>query len=102
MTAEVVFNFVRFSESIVAVEGFLLPSASALVENSGQFSVFVFDPGTSTVSKRKIRTGGVRENEIAVLEGLEPGEIVATAGVTFLRDGQEVTLLGEELVRIAP
>ena len=102
MTAEVVFNFVRFSESIVDVEGFLLPIAAALVENSGQFSVFVFDPGTSTVSKRKIRTGGVRENEIAVLEGLEPGEIVATAGVTFLRDGQKVTLLGEELVRIAP
>ena len=35
------------------------------------------------------------ENKIAVTEGLSEGEIVATAGVHFLRDGQQVRLLEE-------
>jgi len=51
------------------------------------------------VNKRPILIGGVRDNEIAVLEGLEEGEIIATAGVPFLRDGQPVTLLDEQLIR---
>ncbi len=101
MTAEVVFALSR-DDSIVDVEGHLLPIAAALVEGDRRFSVFVFDPETSTVRKRQVTTGGVRDNEIAVLEGLESGEIVATAGVTFLRDGQEVTLLDEDLVHRAP
>jgi len=102
MTAEVTFRFSRDTGSIVDVAGFLLPIASALIESDDTVSVFVFDPGTSTVSKRKVRPGDVRDNDIAILEGLESGEIVATAGVTFLRDGQEVMLLDEELVRHAP
>ena len=51
------------------------------------------------MTRREIRQGGVRENAIAVLEGLEEGEIIATAGVSFLRDGQKVTLLDERLMR---
>ena len=35
------------------------------------------------------------ENKIAVTEGLSEGEIVATAGVHFLRDGQQVRVLEE-------
>ncbi len=54
------------------------------------------------MSKRPIRTGGVRENDVAVLEGLEEGEIIATAGVPFLRDGQQVTLLEHGRLRTAP
>ena len=80
----------------------MIPIAAVLPEASSRFSVFVFDAESSTVSKRAIRTGGVGDNTIAVLEGLEAGEIIATAGVAFLGDGQQVTLLGRELVRSAP
>ncbi len=102
MTAEVHFSIRRLEGSVADVEGYLLPMAAALVEGDGVFSVFVYDPETSTVSRRPIRTGGVRDNDIAVLEGVEPGEIVATAGVTFLRDGQVVTLLDRNLFRNTP
>ena len=74
---------------------------SALAEAGDEFSVFVFDPGTSTLEKRAVRTGGVRDNDVAVLEGLNEGDIIATAGVPFLRDGQEVRLLDEQLIRSA-
>ena len=37
----------------------------------------------------------VSENEIIAVEGLQPGDRVASAGVTFLREGQTVKLLSE-------
>jgi RND family efflux transporter MFP subunit len=102
MTAEVTFSMPREDHGIVVVEGFLIPIAAAVAEANDEFSVFVFDPQSSTVSKRSVRLGGVRDNDVAVLDGLASGDIIATAGVTFLRDGQTVTLLDEQLVRNAP
>jgi len=102
MTAEVSFSIPRNEAGIAEVDGFLIPLAAALAEADNQFSVFVFDPASSTVSKRAIRTGGVRDNDVAVLDGLSAGEIIATAGVTFLREGQTVSLLDGRLVRHAP
>lgn len=102
MTAEVTFSVPRFEGGLVGLEGFLIPIAAAFAEADDRFCVFVYDPETSTVSKRPIRTGGVRENDVAVLEGLEEGEIIATAGVPFLRDGQQVTLLERGRLRTAP
>ena len=99
MTAEVHFKLPREAGALTGFEGLLIPMAAALAEADDRFSVFVYDPGTSTVSKRSVRTGGVRDNSVAVLEGLEEGEVVATAGVAFLSDGQSVTLLAEHLMR---
>ena len=80
----------------------MIPIAAVLPEADNAFSVFVFDGETSTVSKRPVKTGGVGANNVAILEGLAEGDIIATAGVSFLADGQRVTLLDEELVRNAP
>lgn len=61
-----------------------------------QASVFVFDAKTSTVKRRKVSIGGIRENQIIILDGVEPGDLLAAAGVSFLTDGQEVALLSSE------
>lgn len=98
MTAEVVFSLPREAEG-AETDSVLIPLAAALPELEDRFSVFVFDPATSTVVKRAIRAVGTRENEIAVVEGLDDGDVIATAGVSFLRDGQPVTLLDERLNR---
>jgi RND family efflux transporter MFP subunit len=97
MTAEVGFGIARDASGLSGLEGFLIPIGAALAEADDRFSVFVYDPGSSTVVKTPIQTGGVRDNDIAVLEGLAEGDVIATAGVSFLRDGQPVTLLGDEL-----
>ena len=99
---EVTFSVRRGEEDMVSAPGFLIPVAAALAEADNSFSAFVFDPETSTVHKKSIRLGGVVYNDIVVLEGLAEGDIVATAGVSFLSDGQQVTLLDEQLVRNAP
>jgi len=76
----------------------MIPMAAAVPEADDQLSVFVFDEQTSTVAKRTIRAGGVGVDEIAVFDGLAEGDIIATAGVSFLSDGQTVTLLDPELL----
>ena len=40
-----------------------------------------------------IESGGYRDSTVIVNEGLMAGDVVAVAGVSFLRDGQEVRLL---------
>jgi multidrug efflux pump subunit AcrA (membrane-fusion protein) len=101
MTAEVTFSIPREEPGLKGIEGFMIPIAAALAEAGDGFSVFVFDRESSSVRKVPIRTGGVGDNTIAVLEGLAEGDIIATAGVSFLRDGQQVTLLDERLIRNA-
>ena len=66
------------------------PGSSA----EGRPAVWVLDPRTNTVA---LRTVELRQHDVArvvVGQGLEPDEIVVTAGVQTLRPGQRVRLLG--------
>jgi RND family efflux transporter MFP subunit len=78
-------------------KGFLLPLSAVIPTGTqdikGAASVFVYDQATSTVKKHPIAFGGVRGNELVVTDGLEAGDIVASAGVSYLVDGQKVKLL---------
>ncbi len=75
---------------------YLIPvSAIAAGNEPGKGYVFVFDPGTSTVKKTAVRGGGVQDNRVFIAEGIKPGDVVAVAGVSFLRDGQEVKLMSQ-------
>lgn len=92
--------------NIPAEDGFLVPISAAIPdmdipEVSGPtmatpLDVFVFDPHSSTVQRRQIVMAGIRENKFLIIEGLAPGDRVASAGVSFLRDGMEVRLLESE------
>lgn len=74
-------------------EALLLPLQAILLEG-GKPQVWVYDAAAGTVARRPVKVGGVAGNEIAVAEGLKPGEVVVTAGVHLLQDGQKVRLLG--------
>ena len=75
---------------------YLLPIAAiAAGDVSGQGYVFIFDAESSTVKKTEIRVKGVQDNRVLVIQGIEPGDVIADTGVTFLRDGQKVKLLSE-------
>ena len=43
----------------------------------GAATVFVYDGASSTVNKRKVTVGGVRDNRLIVTEGVGAGDIVA-------------------------
>ncbi|WP_299831687.1 efflux RND transporter periplasmic adaptor subunit [uncultured Roseobacter sp.] len=87
-----------------ADRGFTLPLSAILKKGQigvqsdrpdgpGIARVYVYDPETETVAEREIGIGGIRENAVIVVEGLEPGDLVASAGVSFLREGMQVKLL---------
>jgi RND family efflux transporter MFP subunit len=77
--------------------GFLLPLSVLAPEGGkelqGKGTAFVYDSGSSTVKKRVITVGGVRDNRLVVTEGVAAGDIVASAGVSYLAEGQKVKLL---------
>lgn len=77
-----------------------LPSAaaieippSAVTRSDRQASVWVVDAKTGTVSARPIEISSSDPVRVQVASGLNPGDIVVTAGVHALRPGQQVRLL---------
>jgi RND family efflux transporter MFP subunit len=77
--------------------GFLVPLSVLAPEGGkelqGKGTVFLYDSGSSTVKKHGITVGGVRDNRLVVTEGVAVGDIVASAGISYLVDGQKVKLL---------
>ena len=98
MAVEVSFEF-----KLPAAAGYLIPISAAIPE--GQIpdgagpnaivpvTMYVYDPETATVRRREVVTAGMRENKFLIIDGLEEGEHVAVAGVSFLREGMTVRLL---------
>ena len=67
-------------------------------DRKGRF-VWVVEPsgqGEGVVSRREVSTGGLSEDGIEVLAGLREGELVVTAGVAALEEGQRVRLRPED------
>jgi multidrug efflux pump subunit AcrA (membrane-fusion protein) len=67
--------------------------ATALVRADGKTAVWVVDKATGTVAMRNIVIGAGDANTVQVASGLQPGDVVVTAGVQALRPGQKVRLL---------
>lgn len=68
--------------------------ASAVVRSDRQSAVWIVDTKTETVSARHIDVQSFESGRVIVAAGLEPGDVVVTAGVQALRPGQKVRLLG--------
>ncbi len=80
--------------------GFLVPLAAvAPADKPGQGYVFVYDADTQTVKRTLIEGKGATDNFVHAYEGIEAGDIVASAGVTFLNDGQRVKLMQQQTPR---
>lgn len=97
MTAEVDFVFSGVGRSGHDGEIYRLPIAAIIAGQGQNTYVFVFDPDTQTVSKREVQTENIFDNHILVSTGLSQGEIIATAGVNYLQDGQKVKLLDKHI-----
>lgn len=69
----------------------VLPAA-ALFDKGGQPAVWVFQPATATVVLKTVTVARFETDRVVINEGLEKGQIVVTAGVNRLREGQKVRL----------
>lgn len=68
--------------------------ASALTQSNSQPAVWIVDPASSTVALRNIDIDRFDLARVVVAQGLEPYDVVVTAGVQALRPGQQVRILG--------
>jgi len=66
----------------------------ALFEIAGKPAVWVVDPRSTTVSLKPITLSRYTKDRIVVASGLQPGEMVVSAGVQLLRPGQKVEIAG--------
>jgi len=76
-----------------------IPLAAVLAGEGQSREVFVFDGDTGTLQRRAVQLARTEGRRALVADGLAPGEIVATRGVPFLRDGMAVTLKDVGVVR---
>jgi len=76
---------------------YLVPLAAiSSADKPSEGYVFTYDATTQTVKKNLIKARGVSDNLVHVYEGVKAGDIVASAGVSFLNDGQKVKLMQQQ------
>jgi multidrug efflux system membrane fusion protein len=74
----------------------LVPISAVFKDATGEQVAWVVGPD-HTVSRRPVKLGEATGGRIEIVEGLQPGDRIAVAGVTFLRDGMQVRDLGDAL-----
>jgi RND family efflux transporter MFP subunit len=67
----------------------------ALQAESGVTHVWLYDAASGTVRRTRVEIANVAGNDIVIGSGLTPGQVVVTAGVHQLKEGQKVRLLSE-------
>jgi RND family efflux transporter MFP subunit len=89
MTAEVLLKLPVMEDT----SGFVIPPEAILAgKGKRQGYVFVYDPKTSKLRKTDIETSGTMGNMTIVKTGIKEGDIIATAGISFLANGMKVNL----------
>jgi multidrug efflux pump subunit AcrA (membrane-fusion protein) len=67
---------------------------TALTSTNREPAVWVVDPASGAVSLRNVEVERFDLAQVIVSRGIEPGDVIVTAGVQALRPGQKVRLLG--------
>ena len=68
-----------------------LPAGAVLGQQGREPWVWVIAPDSMEVEKRTVKVGSlVNQNRIQILEGVQQGELVASAGVHHLASGMKV------------
>ena len=93
MTATV---YAEFSADANVLSSIRIPLSALGYAADGEPVVYVFDPEAGVVNRRLVELGEFAEGAVRIASGLEPGERIATAGVSALQDGMAVRPLGGE------
>jgi len=94
---------VAFTMSTARPTAVIVP-LQALQAEGGQTHVWLYDSASQSVQRRAVRIDNVAGNDVVIGDGLKAGDVVVTAGVHQLKEGQPVKLLSQttELAPAAP
>lgn len=74
----------------------VIPAIAVFADEAGAPHVWVVDQKTMNVHRRKVTTGDLTGTDsIRIVDGLKPGEMIAVAGVSRLREGMQVRPLAK-------
>jgi RND family efflux transporter MFP subunit len=93
MTATVT---VTYRRARILGDRILVPISAVFKDPTGEQVVWVVGP-EETAARRPVKLGEAAGGRIEILDGLQPGDRIAAAGVTFLREGMKVRDLGDAL-----
>jgi RND family efflux transporter MFP subunit len=93
MTARVT---VRYRRASILGDRILVPISAVFKDATGEQVAWVIGPD-QTVTRRPVKLGEATGGQIEIVEGLQPGDRIAVAGVTLLREGMKVRNLGDAL-----
>lgn len=79
----------------------VIPETAVFSLSGNKTYVWIIDENSKKVSKREVKTGDLLDSGIMVREGIQPGEWIATAGVHYLKEGQEVRILSASTEEVA-
>ena len=93
----------RTDESPIAnMQGIEIPLAAVFTpETEMQDYVWVLNESTQTVHRRKVKTGALTIGGTIITEGLKLDELVVTAGVHSLKEGQKVQIFNEKRTEVS-
>ena len=97
MSAELTFRFATQQTGTA----FLVPLAAVKpsLDKDGDATVFVYQPDSKTLDERIVKITNVEGNALEIIGELATGDIIASAGVSFLHDGMEVELFDPDRLR---
>jgi RND family efflux transporter MFP subunit len=93
MTATVTMNYRR---ATILGPNISVPISAVIQNSEGASIVWIVGPDLKATS-RAVRTGAISGGLIEIVEGLQPGDRIAAAGASQLREGMQVTDLGDAL-----
>ena len=73
-------------------KGYVIPVSALFGEEQGNVSKVWIVGADNRVSSRVVKVGTVSAGGVSVIDGLRTGEVIATAGVHILAEGQEVII----------
>jgi multidrug efflux system membrane fusion protein len=98
MTATVTLSYRRAS---ILGDPILVPISAIFSDPKGEQVTWVLG-SDSKVTRRNVKLGRPIGGQIQIVDGLQPGDRIAVAGVTHLREGMKVRDLGDELGGSSP
>ncbi len=72
-----------------------IPPTALVSAPDGHFFVWIYDPDTQSVSRRRVILAEPGGQGIGIADGLEVGELVVGAGASQLQEGMKIRPIGE-------
>ena len=79
----------------------VIPETAVFSLDGNKTYVWIIDEKSKKVSKREVKSGELLGSGITIREGIQPGEWIATAGVHYLKEGQQVRILSASTEEVA-